>query len=152
GPGGEGQPPEEEKTDGDGTIETAQEDKVLVYTVHLTLGGTGEKAFTQLAGWASDGLHWLRGQGEMATARPRYHDLAKALKDYFEEKKAFPQGALPREQGAREVAWRPDQRLGLFAALLPYMGAEYSEWALDLNSGWNEGKNLPVARRMVPLL
>jgi hypothetical protein len=98
-------------------------------------------------------MQYLKSQAELAVSSGRVHELAKALKTYFDEKKMFPKGALDRSRSVeRGLPWRPDQRLSWAVELLPYLGDDYREWRIDRDKGWNEDKNVHVAGRVVPQL
>jgi hypothetical protein len=154
GPGGigEGVPggvPQEEQRQ-DGTLTLSREDTMLVLTLETQLT---PEAYDKLYAPAKEVMQWVKAQADLATNRLRVHELAAALQAYLNEKGEFPPGALPRTPSAeRGLPWRPDQRLSWAVELLPYLGEDFRDWKLDRESGWNEGKNLLVATRIVPAL
>lgn len=134
----------------DGTLTIALEDRVLVGTLDLHLT---TEAYEKLYFPTREVMHWVKGQADLAARGSRVHELARALKAYFDERGEFPPGALPRSLSAERVLpWRPDQRLSWVAALLPYLGEDFRDWKIDPDAAWNEGKNLFVATRIVPPL
>jgi uncharacterized protein (TIGR03067 family) len=151
-PGGPGAPgaggTEAEKKDG--TLSLSAEGKTLVLELDLQLT---EQAYKVLIGNTEQVMLALKGHADMAVNRSRVHDLAMALQAFLKDKGRFPQGTLPRADSTeRGIPWRPDQRLSWAAELLPFFGEEYREWSPITDAGWNENKNLSVARRLVPHL
>jgi uncharacterized protein (TIGR03067 family) len=100
-----------------------------------------------------DLMQTVRAFAGLAGTRSRVHDLAAATQKYLSAKGHFPPGALRRAANPeRGIDWRPDQRLAWTAELLPFLDDEYKEWTLRPELSWNEGKNLSVARRLIPQL
>jgi hypothetical protein len=150
GPGGFGAPGGAQEEKNDGGITLSHEGQSLVFTMDLQL--TSE-AYDTLIVPAREAMQYLKSQAELSAGSNRVHELARALKAYFDDKKAFPKGALDRSRSVeRGLPWRPDQRLSWAVELLPYFGDDFKEWRIDLQKGWNEDKNLLVAGRVVPQL
>jgi uncharacterized protein (TIGR03067 family) len=136
----------------DGTLGFGREDHQVIGTLEATLPSDG-KAFAILSSFLTEWVMELKGRSDLATTRNRLFDLASALQVYVKDNKAFPPGAMKREESAaRGIPWRPDQRLSWAVALLPYFGDDFKEWRIDLNAAWNEGPNVSIARRKVPQL
>ncbi|MFO0880166.1 MAG: DUF1559 domain-containing protein [Gemmataceae bacterium] len=148
-PGNPGnQPPTDEKDEG--TIKLVREDRLLVFSLDLNLSS---EAYNKLYEPAQVAVMWVKSQSDLASTRSRVHELAGALQAYVQEKGQFPPGAMPRSPSAeRGLPWRPDQRLSWAVALLPYLGEEFRDWRIDPEAAWNEGKNSPIAMRIIPAL
>jgi uncharacterized protein (TIGR03067 family) len=133
----------------DGTWAVWADSSLLFFQLNLSLK---DAQYQSLLQGLETGMVKLRAMAELGEARPRAHDLARALQEYAKEKSAFPQGALPRPANAdRVLDWRPDQRLSWMAEVLDYLPeSDYKELKPDMDKSWNEGKNLQIAAVPVP--
>jgi hypothetical protein len=144
--GGEDQPPPPL------TIQSV--DSTVLYTVNAPIPRDGPFGFDQTKDKAAEPLLvWLKAQADMVDLRTRIHDLAAATQRYLKEKGSFPPGAVERPLGDRVAPWPPEERMSWMQPLLPYLGGESSElgrFRVDPTASWKEGKNLLLARVVVP--
>jgi uncharacterized protein (TIGR03067 family) len=150
GPGGAAGAEGEEEKKKDGKLEVGAAEQTITLSLELSLT---RRAYGTIMAVVQDVMQEVRAVADLASARSRVHDLAAATQAYLRDKGHFPPGALPRAvTPERGIDWRPDQRLAWTADLLPYLDAEYAEWGLQRDQSWNEGRNLRIARRVIPQL
>jgi uncharacterized protein (TIGR03067 family) len=80
--------------------------------------------------------------------------LASALKQYVNEKRAFPRGTADRRPAGnrRTLPYPPSKRLAWTAELLTYFGAPYANLPKDATQSWDEGANERIAQIAIPHL
>jgi len=132
----------------DGTLSLSLFDRTLVLTLDMQLNTTANE---KLSLPAKGIMLWLKSQGDLASTRDRYVDLARGLAAYVNDKGEFPRGTAARgDNPTSGLPYRPDQRLSFYAALLPYLGEDVAKWAVDPSKSWNEEQNLAFASRILP--
>jgi uncharacterized protein (TIGR03067 family) len=145
-PGGNPGNPGDADVKGDGTLALTLFDRTLVGTLDVQLNA---EAAGRIALPTRMAMQWLKSQGDLASTKARYFDLANALTAYS-AKGEFPQGTVPRGPNpASDLPYRPDQRLSFYASLLPFLGADYSDWKIDPSRSWDEEPNIVVATRIL---
>jgi hypothetical protein len=134
----------------DGTLTLSAEDRIVVLGVETNLK---DQIYKKIVEALEPQISALKSTSDLATHRSWPHELAAATQTYLKSKGTFPQGALPRpSNGERLLPWRPDQRLSWLADLVPFFGPDYADWRFDTAFGWNEGRNLLMAQRILPHL
>jgi hypothetical protein len=132
----------------DGKLTLSAENSLVVLDIETNLNPT---AYAKLNEFFERTLTDVRAAADLATKRSWPHELAAASQTYFKEKGAFPRGTLDRA-ASNGIGYRPDERLSWAVFLIPYLSEEYRGWTFDPNAGWNEGKNISLARRILPPL
>ncbi len=96
----------------------------------------------------------LKGRMSVLSGENDAFSLAESLKKVVKDKGAFPRGALERDTRTERfgLPYPPEQRMSLFADLLPYLGKAGIRSDLEKNKRlpWYAKENLPAAEAWVP--
>jgi hypothetical protein len=137
----------------DATLTLTFETKLLVLQADVNFPSSNRnEAYNALMAQFERQVLGLKAKADLLSKQPWAHQLALAVKAYFDTNKQFPRGTIPRPDPNRALPYRPDQRLSFYADLVPYLGEEYREWRFPGESGWSEGRGLKIAQRVIPHL
>ena len=95
----------------------------------------------------------LKGRMSVLSGENDAFSLASSFTKVVKEKGSFPKGALERDAGAARygLPYPPEQRVSLFADLLPYLGKAGLRASIrDKQFAWYAKENLPAAETWVP--
>jgi hypothetical protein len=146
GPGGDrGRPDITEPPKTEVPVTLNSSGKILAATFTIP---TKDKEYSKYGEDIGKGLVRARGEADLANTAPRYHQLAEALMRYVDKNKHFPRGTVTR----KDVDFRaPQNRVSWMADLLPYLqDVSVGNAAVDPDVDWFVGKNLPIAKMVVP--
>jgi hypothetical protein len=133
-------------------VTVTQKDNALTLRIDVVLTDT---AYELIRADLQTKLSVIKGESEMIGAKPRVHDLARALLKHVKDRQnKFPQGAQSRKPSSDRlgVPYPPDERISWMAEMLPYLGdREYTELydAIAHEKDWRDPANLVVATSLV---
>jgi hypothetical protein len=152
---GIGNPKQEPKQPLNSRIDLGKTDQNI--TIAVELNWTNDTYRTKIEPRIVGVANTLKGKMAIFASDLSDHRLAATIPKMTDQLKAFPRGTADRkltDVARLGLKYQPKERVSLFAELLPYMGQNRRNLALqiDRNLAWYEGNNLEAAEAWVPEL
>jgi flagellar basal body-associated protein FliL len=153
GPGAPGDQSSNEPPKPKSSIVPTLNEKTVVVVANFALDSDAHESF--MTGYVLPQVVKRKGAMDMAAGNPsRAHDLAQAVVAYRDANKQLPRGTadrpLPSTRAGRPFP--PNDRVSLFADLLPFLGQAELHSRIDPKRSWKDRENLPAAMTLVPQL